>query len=155
MKQLTIIIALFYSLTAKSQVYIKNTGEKPISFAILYNENRPEFEGYVSVGWVKLVPGETYTFDHDKLHEGRNGNGSISLKYYIKGTKVTKVSAEEYIYEGKMDAWVLPGKNFSLLNADKEYVKKENTTAIKVTFTDLGGGGFLSVQNKATFRIGN
>lgn len=114
-KKIILTIAVFFAtfLTTKAQIYFNNNYSEPVWVALAYPVDSKEYKGWVSTGWFKVEPGEK------KSILNVNPNGQY-IYYYAQ----TKDAAKKF--EGEANLLCNPFDAFTIKNADKQYVKKDN-----------------------------
>lgn len=136
----TILFSLFLTLTtltAKSQVFFKNSYDEPVWVVIGYYSDTKEYKGWVTKGWYKVSPGER--------KEILSFNPMGQYLYYYAQTKDAQKK-----FEGKTNLLVHPTDAFNIKNADKEYVQKETPAYKWYKFREVNKGGADIVKLKYT-----
>ncbi len=144
MKKILIISSLILSFTiAKSQIYFKNNYSEPVWVSYVYYENTRKFDGWISNGWYKVVPGEK------KMLLESNPFGRY-VYYYAQSMANGKVKKA---FDGKSSFLIHPTDGFNIKNADKEYVMKDNPSykAVKFRKIDKGAGNFAKFKYTIEF----
>ena len=138
MKTLLILIILtLTSLSLKSQIYFKNSYDEPVWVTLGFYSDTKEYKGWVTKGWYKVAPGEKkQILSYNPLSQNI---------YYYAQTKDAKKK-----FEGKASLLVHPTNSFTIKNADKEYVKNENSAYKWYKFRELNKGGIDIVKLKYT-----
>jgi uncharacterized membrane protein len=105
-----LLFTCFLVFNSKAQIHVTNNASEPIWVAYAYYSSSDEFNGYVSTGWWKLIPGET------KILGGFLKNGDNT--YYISAHTANyskKWGSEVQLAVNSVDA-------FKIDNCDKAYV---------------------------------
>jgi len=120
---LSIIIFLFQ--LGHSQTYFTNTGNKPVTLAIAWKIQSESFTGLICKGWITVIPG------------GRiNTEATGDIWFYKKGDK----------YKSGQKVLVGTG-DFTIQNADMQYVKDQNPKYQWVYCVYLHSESFASIMN--------
>jgi len=119
MKKIYRLLVLF--ILMNSNVYSQMTFENkyyefPIEISYGYYQRSPTFEGFITQGWYKLIPGQK--IDMPFPFAGNNG----TVFYTINPTDGYKMVHSD----GNL--LVDPTNAFNIINADKLYMKRENPT---------------------------
>lgn len=128
-KKLILSIAILLSsyLTCRAQIYFNNNYDEPVWVSLAYFSDSKEYKGWVTKGWFKVEPGEK------KEILSYNPMGQF-IYYYAQ----TKDAAKKF--EGKSSLLVDPIEAFTIKNADKDYVKKENSKLVWRQFREIDKG---------------
>ncbi|MFH0893728.1 MAG: DUF1036 domain-containing protein [Bacteroidota bacterium] len=112
-KHFLLLVFLAVSMLGKAQVNFKNNYSEPVWVSFCYYLDTKTFKGWVSKGWYKVIPGQkTQLLEY--LPEFK------TIYYFAK----TKNGAKNF--EGTTGILVDESAAFTIFNADKDYVKKEN-----------------------------
>ncbi|MEN9304239.1 MAG: hypothetical protein RL264_2668 [Bacteroidota bacterium] len=115
-KSILILLFLLTSLKSFSQLKITNSAKEPLWICIAYKSKTSNFNGWVSEGWWKVIPGETTTLGNYKITNGENT--FYFYAYYGSGDKKKQWGGDTY--------FAVSSDAFKIINADKQYVLKEN-----------------------------
>lgn len=138
-KKTILLISIFFSaFLAKAQIYFNNSYNEPVWVSLAYYADTKEYKGWVTQGWFKVEPGEK--------KEVLSYNPMGQLIYYYAQTTEKK-------FEGKSYLLVDPSDAFTIKNADKEYVKKENPKYAWYKFREVDKGLKDMVKLKYTIDL--
>lgn len=141
MKKLILSLILILSaFFANAQVYFKNNYDEPLWVTLGYHVNTKEFEGWKTVGWFKVIPGEK--------KELLSFNPSGQYLYYHAHTEGRVKS-----FGGESNLLVHPVNAFKIKNADKEYVKEEHPEYAWYKFIQVDKGKLDALKLKYTIEF--
>ncbi len=127
MKSLIALICFISVLSVNAQIKVTNKTSYPITICVAYYKSTSNYEGFISEGWWKIIPGETKVIG-GKVHNGEN------TFYYYAYNETSKWKGDNY--------FAITKDKFEILNADKNYVLENNSKFYKQGF------------RKRTFHIG-
>ena len=116
MKRTILSFALIITtiVSARCQLKITNTTSQPINVAVAYQNKTGDFNGYYSVGWYNILPGET--------KETLSGILISRNYYYYAETEDMSLAWEG---NGEYTFLVDPTNGFNIKNANQQYVQDQ------------------------------
>ena len=133
-------LLIFICQNLQSQIYFKNNYNKPVFVAVGYYRDWEEFKGWVTSGWFYVLPNEKKeVLSYNPMNENI---------YYYAETK-----GAEKVFEGDSPLLIHPVSEFTIINADKDYVKDENPTYNWAKFRELKKGSLDVLKSKYTIEF--
>lgn len=126
-------------LLSISQVYVKNNYDEPFLVTLAYYEKGSVYNGWITKGWLKVLPGEEKTI----LHYNPTGK---RIYYYAY--------SENEVIQGTHRFLISPKDTFTIKDADKESSKNENTEYEWYEFREINRGKSSLIKNRHTITLG-
>lgn len=143
MKKITTLLILTLTLLtnrAFSQILFKNNYSKPVFAALAWYQDTPEYKGWVSSGWYKVIPGE-----RKEILTYKPLNGYI---YYY-----AKEFDSDLEFTGNNAFIIHPTEAFRIKNANQQYVIDENSQYVWKRFREVKIDGSLLSAFKFSYTI--
>ena len=120
MKKVFALFCLLSTLNINAQIKVTNNSKSPISICVGYYKSTSNYKGFITEGWWKIIPGETAAISGYDVHNGDN------TFYYYAYNETGKWTGEYQL--------AVASEKFEIINADKDYVLKNNSKYRKEGF---------------------